>query len=164
MASKKLNVSGVKTLSRNIDKKQKVQLNDEYHVYIYPHFGLLKLQKMFENFLKVPLEAQEKGIDMSKISSVDWLSFNIVKEFCDLDIPKDIKKQIEFYYELMNIDFLYPIINEFPKESLEKVNTVAGRLQAVFDKLGNAKADEFEQVIIDTVAELEDENEEKLNG
>ncbi|MED1758219.1 hypothetical protein P4U87_04610, partial [Bacillus subtilis] len=102
MASKKLNVSGVKTLSRNIDKKQKVQLNDEYHVYIYPHFGLIKLQKMFENFLKVPLEAQDKGIDMSKISSVDWLSFNIVKEFCDLDIPKDIKKQIEFYYELMN--------------------------------------------------------------
>ncbi|MFE6377090.1 hypothetical protein ACFVLF_21315, partial [Bacillus subtilis] len=74
------------------------------------------------------------------------------------------KKQIEFYYELMNIDFLYPIINEFPKESLEKVNTVAGRLQSVFDKLGNAKADEFEQVIIDAVAELEDENEDKLNG
>lgn len=31
---------------------------------------LLKLQKMFEIFLKGPIEAQEKGIDMSKISTV----------------------------------------------------------------------------------------------
>ncbi len=40
MKSKKLSVSGVKTLSKSVDKKQKVQINDEYHVYIYPQFGI----------------------------------------------------------------------------------------------------------------------------
>ncbi|MCY0091430.1 MULTISPECIES: hypothetical protein [Bacillus amyloliquefaciens group] len=156
MTSKKLSVSGVKALSKNVDKKQKVQINDEYHVYIYPQFGMFKLQKMFENFLKAPLEAEDKGIDMTKISMIDWLSFNVVKEFSDLDIPNDIKKQLEFYYELMNTDLLYPIFNSFPKESLEKVSIISNRLQSTFEKLGSGKSEEFEQMIINTVAELEE--------
>ncbi|WP_406588961.1 hypothetical protein [Bacillus atrophaeus] len=157
MTSKKLSVSAVKALSKDINKKQKVQLNNEYHVYIYPQFGLLKLQKMFENFLKAPMEAQEKGIDMSKISTSEWLSFNIIKEFADLGIPNDIKKQVEFYYELLNADLLYTIMSAFPKESMEKVENVAVRLQAALDQLGADKFDQAEQLIIDTVAELEEE-------
>lgn len=156
MKSKKLSVSGVKTLSKSVDKKQKVQINDEYHVYIYPQFGMFKLQKMFENFVKSLLEAEEQGIDLSKISMNDWLSFNVVKEFSDLDIPDDTKKQFEFYYELMNTDLLYPIFNEFPIESLEKINIIANRLRSNFEKLGSAKSEEFEQMIINTVAELEE--------
>ncbi|WJF84139.1 hypothetical protein QRA13_06215 [Bacillus velezensis] len=156
MTSKKLSVSGVKALSKSVDKKQKVQINDEYHVYIYPQFGMLKLQKMFENFLKAPLEAEDQGIDMSKISMIDWLSFNVVKEFSDLDIPNDIKKQLEFYYELMNTDLLYPIFNSFPQESLEKISIISNRLQSTIEKLGSGKSEEFEQMIINTVAELEE--------
>ncbi|OIK22685.1 hypothetical protein [Bacillus amyloliquefaciens] len=156
MTSKKLSVSGVKALSKSVDKKQKVQINDEYHVYIYPQFGMLKLQKMFENFLKAPLEAEDQGIDMSKISMIDWLSFNVVKEFSDLDIPNDIKKQLEFYYELMNTDLLYPIFNSFPQESLEKISIISNRLQSTIEKLGSGKSEEFEQLIINTVAELEE--------
>ncbi|MCV4326330.1 hypothetical protein [Bacillus velezensis] len=113
MTSKKLSVSGVKTLSKSVDKKQKVQIND-------------------------------------------WLSFNVVKEFSDLDIPDDTKKQFEFYYELMNTDLLYPIFNKFPIESLEKINIIANRLRSNFEKLGSAKSEEFEQMIINTVAELEE--------
>ncbi|WP_277539466.1 hypothetical protein [Bacillus sp. 159] len=156
MTSKKLSVSGVKALSKSVDKKQKVQINDEYHVYIYPQFGMFKLQKMFENFLKAPLEAEDQGIDMSKISMIDWLSFNVVKEFSDLDIPNDIKKQLEFYYELMNTDLLYPIFNSFPQESLEKISIISNRLQSTIEKLGSGKSEEFEQMIINTVAELEE--------
>ncbi|WP_437370959.1 hypothetical protein [Bacillus inaquosorum] len=41
---------------------------------------------------------------------------------------------------------------------MEKVKTVAERLQSLLDKLGSAKADVFEQMVIGTVAELGEGN------
>ncbi|OTQ87635.1 hypothetical protein BG31_08945, partial [Bacillus subtilis subsp. subtilis] len=45
MASKKLNLGLIEESVSKYDKKEKVQLTDETHVFIYPHFSPSRLTK-----------------------------------------------------------------------------------------------------------------------
>jgi hypothetical protein len=103
MASKKLNLGLIEESVSKYDKKEKVQLTDEAHVFIYPHFSPSRLTKMLAGLLSDQDEAKDAGSKSFKdINPVQWTFFSLIKEFTDLGIPNDIKNKVKWYLKLVD--------------------------------------------------------------
>ncbi|MCY9038606.1 hypothetical protein MOE77_16975, partial [Bacillus inaquosorum] len=101
MASKKLNLGLIEESISKYDKKEKVTLTDDVHVFIYPYFSPSRLTKMLTGLISDPQEAKEAGIKSFKdINQVHWAFFSLIKEFTDLGIPNDIKNKVKWYPKL----------------------------------------------------------------
>jgi hypothetical protein len=118
---KKLNFKQIETQVNQYSKKQKVTLSDGNYVNIYPNFSPTKIQAMIQESLSDHIRAKEAGIDFEEIRAEDWGFFNIIKSFCDLDIPSDIEDKVQMFTFLVKSDYFNEIISAFPQESIEKV-------------------------------------------
>ncbi|MCY8499895.1 hypothetical protein MOD12_21735, partial [Bacillus atrophaeus] len=74
MASKKLTLALLKEDAKKTEKKQRVQLTEDIHAFIYPVFAPSKIKDMTEEFLRDYVHAEEKNLDLKKIPYPDWLT------------------------------------------------------------------------------------------
>lgn len=65
MASKKLTLALLKEDAKKL-KKQRVQLTEDIHAFIYPVFAPSKIKDMTEEFLRDYVHAEEKNLDLKK--------------------------------------------------------------------------------------------------
>ncbi|MCS4324219.1 hypothetical protein [Bacillus subtilis] len=156
MASKKLNLGLIEESISKYDKKEKVTLTDDVHVFIYPYFSPSRLTKMLTGLISDPQEAKEAGIKSFKdINQVHWAFFSLIKEFTDLGIPNDIKNKVKWYLKLVDSEYFALIINSFPKESLEKLGKATVMLQQNIDELSKKSQEEANNLILQKVEEIE---------
>ncbi|MCY8997814.1 hypothetical protein [Bacillus inaquosorum] len=156
MASKKLNLGLIEESVNKYDKKEKVQLSDDVHVFVYPYFSPSRLTKMLTGLISDPQEAKEAGIKSFKdINQVQWAFFSLIKEFTDLGIPNDIKNKVKWYLKLVDSEYFPLIINSFPKESLEKLGKATVMLQQNIDELSKKSQEEANNLILQKVEEIE---------
>ncbi|AMR46800.1 hypothetical protein [Bacillus subtilis] len=155
MASKKLNLSLIEESVNKYDKKEKVQLTDDVHVFIYPYFSPSRLTKMLTEMISDQQKAEDKGIDFSKINTVQWVFFSIVKEFSDLGIPNDIKNKVKWYLKLVDSEFFPMIINSYPKESMKKLKDATEALEKITEDLLTMSQEEINKLILEKVEEIE---------
>ncbi|MEN7437642.1 hypothetical protein AAGV27_21630 [Bacillus velezensis] len=159
MTSKKLNLGLIEESVSKYDKKEKVQLTDDVHVFIYPYFSPSRLSNLFKQILSDQKQAEEKGIDFKKINFVDWIAFSLIKEFADLGIPNDIKNKVKWFHSLVESEFFPLILSSFPEESIKKLNGATKMLQDSLDKLSNISPEEINDLILNKVEEIENEQE-----
>ena len=157
MTSKKLNLGLIEESISKYDKKERVQLTDDVHVFIYPYFSPSRLSNLFKQILSDQKQAEEKGIDFKKINFVDWIAFSLIKEFADLSIPNDIKNKVKWFHSLVESEFFPLILSSFPAESIKKLNGAAKMFQDSLDKLSNMSQEEINDLILNKVEEIENE-------
>ncbi|NCT27063.1 hypothetical protein GXB79_02010 [Bacillus velezensis] len=159
MTSKKLNLGLIEESVSKYDKKERVQLTDDVHVFIYPYFSPSRLSNLFKQILSDQKQAEEKGIDFKKINFVDWIAFSLIKEFADLAIPNDIKNKAKWFHNLVDSEFFPLILSSFPEESIKKLNEATKMLQENLDKLSNISQEEINDLILNKVEEIENSAE-----
>lgn len=151
--SKKLTLSHIKEEVKIYSQKQKVQLSDEYHVHIYPHFAPSKIGEMIKEIIQDKLNAEKVGINFENINMIDWVYFNIIKYFTDLEIPNDIKKKVQAYLFLRDSEYFPTIVNSFPKENIDRVSEAMKRFGENLDAISQMNEKELEKLIDNTVNE-----------
>ncbi|MEX5481802.1 hypothetical protein [Bacillus velezensis] len=159
MASKKLNLGLIEESVSKYDKKERVQLTDDVHVFIYPHFSPTRLTKMLTEFITDQEEAKEARIKFEDINPVQWGFFSLIKEFTELGIPSDIKNKVKWFVKLVDSEFFPLIINSFPEESMKKFGKATKMMQENLDKLSNMSQEEINNLILNKVDEIENEQE-----
>ncbi|MDF4194774.1 MULTISPECIES: hypothetical protein [Bacillus amyloliquefaciens group] len=159
MASKKLNLGLIEESVSKYDKKDRVQLTDDVHVFIYPYFSPTRLTKMLTEFITDQEEAKEARIKFEDINPVQWGFFSLIKEFTELGIPSDIKNKVKWFVKLVDSEFFPLIINSFPEESMKKFGKATKMMQENLDKLSNMSQEEINNLILNKVDEIENEQE-----
>ncbi|MCY8944298.1 hypothetical protein [Bacillus atrophaeus] len=159
MASKKLNLALIEESVSKYDKKEKVQLTNEVHVFIYPYFSPTRLTNMLTELITDPQNAEEKTIDFKSINPVQWAFFSLIKEFTDLGIPSDIKNKVKWFVKLVDSEFFPMIISSFPEESMKKFGEATKMMQENLDKLSNMTSEEINDLILKKVEDLDSEKE-----
>ncbi|MCY9161215.1 hypothetical protein MOF25_12900 [Bacillus atrophaeus] len=159
MASKKLNLALIEESVSKYDKKEKVQLTNDVHVFIYPYFSPTRLTNMLTELITDPQNAEEKTIDFKSINPVQWGFFSLIKEFTDLGIPSDIKNKVKWFVKLVDSEFFPMIISSFPEESMKKFGEATKMMQENLDKLSNMTSAEINDLILKKVEDLDSEKE-----
>ncbi|MCY8934328.1 hypothetical protein MOE21_17215 [Bacillus atrophaeus] len=159
MASKKLNLALIEESVSKYDKKEKVQLTNDVHVFIYPYFSPTRLTNMLTELITDPQNAEEKTIDFKSINPVQWAFFSLIKEFTDLGIPSDIKNKVKWFVKLVDSEFFPMIISSFPEESMKKFGEATKMMQENLDKLSNMTSEEINDLILKKVENLDSEKE-----
>lgn len=126
--SKKLTLGQIEKEVDLYSKKEKVQLNEDTHVYIFPHFAPSKIETMIKELLTDSVRAEEEGLEFT-VNFTHWAYFSIIKHFADLDIPNEIEKKLKVYAMLIETQYFMKIINSFPKESIEKVTEALKKVE-----------------------------------
>ncbi|PRR94578.1 hypothetical protein [Bacillus atrophaeus] len=159
MASKKLNLALIEESVSKYDKKEKVQLTNDVHVFIYPYFSPTRLTNMLTELITDPQNAEEETIDFKSINPVQWGFFSLIKEFTDLGIPSDIKNKVKWFVKLVDSEFFPMIISSFPEESMKKFGEAIKMMQENLDKLSNMTSEEINDLILKKVEDLDSEKE-----
>ncbi|ATO29026.1 hypothetical protein ACQGRJ_09630 [Bacillus atrophaeus] len=159
MASKKLNLALIEESVSKYDKKEKVQLTNDVHVFIYPYFSPTRLTNMLTELISDPQKAEEKTIDFKSINPVQWGFFSLIKEFTDLGIPSDIKNKVKWFVKLVDSEFFPMIISSFPEESMKKFGEATKMMQENLDKLSNMTSEEINDLILKKVEDIDSEKE-----
>ncbi|MCY8958149.1 hypothetical protein [Bacillus atrophaeus] len=159
MASKKLNLALIEESVSKYDQKEKVQLTNDVHVFIYPYFSPTRLTNMLTELISDPQKAEEKNIDFKSINPVQWAFFSLIKEFTDLGIPSDIKNKVKWFVKLVDSEFFPMIISSFPEESMKKFGEATKMMQENLDKLSNMTSEEINDLILKKVEDLDSEKE-----
>ena len=135
MASKKLTLTDIKNENKIYEQKKRVELSDNYHVFIYPNFSPVKIKDLIKELVNDPQRATDAGLNFDNINMGDWFLFNVIYKFSDLGIPSEIKKKIQAFTYLMDSAYYEQIINAFPQESLKKINDAFLRFKENLDLL-----------------------------
>lgn len=123
--SKKLTLSQLSKEAKKYDSKKKIPLTDEFHTYISPYFNPKKLKEMVIETLS---DFQKN--ELEDINMMEWLHFNVIRHFSDLEIPEEIESKLKIYNELQHTGLFETIVLSFPKESME-------RLKETLDTINN---------------------------
>jgi hypothetical protein len=150
--SKKLTLNDIKNENKVYSIKKKITLSGDFHVNIYPNFSPSKITELIKEMVTDKQRAEDAGLNFDDINMGDWVLFNIIYKFADLGIPSDILKKVEAFTILIDSEHFSEIINEFPQESIDKLNKAFARFRENFDFI--MKNQGMEQ--IDSL--LEDEN------
>jgi len=156
--SKKLTLQVLKNDAKKYEKKEKVQLTEDIHAYIYPHFSPTKVKDMLIEFLIDFDQAKREKLDLESVGRQEWLFFMIVKTFTDLEISPHLKNKLNTYLQIRDSDIYPLILNSFPVESVERVVRMMESLDKQFDELRNMDQKKLEE-IVQKVAELEGQTE-----
>lgn len=133
--SKKLTLTDIKNENKVYEQKKRIELSDDFHVFIYPHFSPSKIAELIKEMITDPQRATEAGLNFDKINMGDWFLFNIIYKFADLGIPSEIKKKVQAFTYIIDSMYFEQIINAFPEESIKKVNDAFLRFKENFDLL-----------------------------
>ncbi|SNZ09933.1 hypothetical protein SAMN05421503_1425 [Terribacillus aidingensis] len=154
--SKKLTLQLLKSDAKKYDKKEKVQLTEDVHAFIYPLFSPTKVKEMLIEFLTDFEQAKAEKIDLASVGRQEWLFFMIIKTFADLEISSHLKNKFNTYLQIRNSD-IYPLILEaFPKESYQRVVKMMDSIDRQLVELKNMDQQKLED-LVQKVVELEEE-------
>lgn len=136
MAKKQLTLKHIERENKKFEKKEKIDLDDDFFVYIYPNFSPKKIQEMIVEMISDTEQAKELGLEeeFNQIRYSDWGFFHMIKYFADLDIPSDFKEKLSAYFTLVESEFYKTILSAFPKESIEKVGQAMENVANLFDE------------------------------
>lgn len=150
--SQKLNLQALKNDAKKYDQKTKVQLNDDFHVFINKHFAPSKVQEMLVELFSDFDQAKKEKLDLESIGYDGWLFFLIIKKFSDLNISPILKNKINTYLQIRDSD-IYPLLMAaFPAESYERVTRMMLLMQetmAELKKIDEGKLSEIAQKVAD---------------
>ena len=135
--SKKLNLAMITESVKKFDEKEKITLSDGNYTYIYPNFSPSKISEVIKETILDYEKARKAGLDFSGIDHGDWLYFNIIRFFADLNIPNDIKKKSQIFVKLIDSDYFADIIKSFPQSSIEKVVKAVDSVNKNLDLMNN---------------------------
>lgn len=145
--AKKLNMAIVKENIAKLNEKKKIEFDDGVYVNIYPDFAMSKVSELLKEVLTDELKATEAGIDFSNVNRGDWLMFNIIKKFSDLVVPGDIKKKIQAFIYLRDSDYFLKLVNEYPEESLKKVQVGIDSANNLLKEMKNLNANQINSIV-----------------
>lgn len=163
--AKKLNLKIMKKTVKHLDEKKKVVVDiddkgEEVIVYIYPNFSNTRIDNFVKEIFSDEKRALEQGIDFSKVNRGNWFFFNLIKHFSDLenDIPNEIKEKIQYYMILVETPYFPKIVEQFPQESILKLQDAVKALVEQVESLTDNQIAEFEKEIQELVEDFpEDE-------
>jgi hypothetical protein len=155
--SKKLTLSGIKESNKKFTQKKRVELSDGSHLFIYPHFSHPDKIDLIKEVMSNMVEAKELGIDLEKLNFSDWTAFNLIYKFADLGIPKDIKKKIQAFHELIKYDCFGEILNAFPQESIDGFTKTTETFQKNLDAIMEQRGIKFEDAL-EQASEMDQED------
>lgn len=135
MASKKLTLTDIKNENKVYEQKKRIELSDDFHVFIYPNFSPTKIREVIKEILTDPQRAKDAGLNFDDINMGDWFLFNVIYKFAELGIPSDIKKKVQAFTYLIDSKYYEQIINAFPKDSIKKINESFLRFKENLDVL-----------------------------
>lgn len=160
MTTQKLTLSHIKEDNKKYNEKQRIELNDQFHTYIYPNFDPARVKKMIisliEDFTEI---ANKKGVK-TDLSPGDLLYVYTIIEFSDIaEFPKKLSDKLKMFEEVVKSEFAETIYEAFPKESLQKIENRALNFAKIAQQskevLGSLEANED---ILKKVEELTQED------
>ncbi|WP_080845555.1 hypothetical protein [Cytobacillus gottheilii] len=152
--SKKITLTDIKNDNKAYSQKKRVELSDDSHVFIYPHFSPTKMAELSKELATDAIRAKEAGIDFEKINLTDWSLYSIIYKFADLGIPSEIKKKVQAFQLLVDWKHFGDLIEAFPKESIKEFENYFMRFQqGVFEVLDrdkeNLSTEKVENIVLD---------------
>lgn len=161
--SKKLTLTQIKKEANKYSTKERVPLDNDTHVYIYPNFSPLKIQEMITELMSDQTRAEEEGLTLT-VNFTDWGFFNIIKHFADLDIPNEIDKKITVYNDLIQTEYYSKILQSFPIESIKKVGDMISKTTEALNSFNDMNEEDrkkfIETFLQKELAEVNDKNDE----
>ncbi|MCF7618669.1 hypothetical protein L3137_15535 [Bacillus sonorensis] len=159
MTTQKLTLSHIKEDNKKYNEKQRIELNDQYHTYIYPNFDPTRVNKMIKTLIKDYVEIQSKKGVKTDLGAGDLAYLYTVIEFSDIaDMPKTLTAKIKMLEEVAKSDHIRTIHEAFPKESLKKVEDAANGFVDFISRTANENADKINEDILKKVEELTKED------
>ncbi|TWL74974.1 hypothetical protein CHCC15315_1913 [Bacillus licheniformis] len=126
MTTQKLTLSHIKEDNKKYNEKQRIELNDQYHTYIYPNFDSSRIMKMFKSLIRDFTDIKNKKGVKTELSPGDLLYVYTIIEFSDIaEFPKKLTDKLKMFEEIAKSDFASKIYESFPKESLQRIDKTA---------------------------------------
>jgi len=127
-STKKLNIAQLKSLDKQFSEQKEVIIND-YKLNVDTKFRNSKIIAMFADLQEKINHCRLNGIE---ISDAIWALYPVllIKYFTSLDIPNEIEQQFHINDQLIDHNFLVPIIEAFPEDQMDIINE---KLQLLLD-------------------------------
>ncbi|TWK86687.1 hypothetical protein [Bacillus paralicheniformis] len=123
MTTQKLTLSHIKEDNKKYNEKQRIELNDQYHTYIYPNFDPARIMKMFKSLIQDFTDIKNKKGVKTELSPGDLLYVYTIVEFSDIaEFPKKLTDKLKMFEEIVKSDFASKIYESFPKDSLQRID------------------------------------------
>ncbi|PLR99647.1 hypothetical protein [Bacillus sp. T33-2] len=145
--SKKLTLNDIKNENKVFSQKKKIELSDDYHVFIYPHFSPTKIAELIKEMVTDKIRAEDAGINFNEIHMADWVLYNIIYKFTDLGIPSEIKKKVQAFAYLVDSQYFGTIIESFPQESIKKFTDSFAKFKENFDLVMKSQDMSVEEIV-----------------
>ena len=155
MTTQKLTLDHIKDGNKKYDEKVKVQLDDKFHVHIYPNFDPVKITQMIKMALEDVAEIESNKKIKHKLNFVDLLNIYTIITFSDIaKMPQGITSKVNLMTELVTSPY-YKIINDsFPRESFESIDETLRSMTEGMIATQEALVDKANQEILKKVEKL----------
>ncbi|MCY7479793.1 hypothetical protein [Bacillus safensis] len=154
MTTKAVNLTTLGELTKKYDEKKKVQLNEEFHLYIYPEFAPSKIAEVLKELNTDYFNGGKNGLKIDEIAMTDWLYFLIIKKFTSLKIPNSLKSKMSAYINLVDSGLMGQIMMSFPEESIQKVLDHIKSVEDAVEQLVDSDLDNKTEQVIKALDEL----------
>lgn len=153
--TKKLTLDHIKEGNKKYDEKVKVQLDDKFHIHIYPNFNPVKITQMIKMAFKDSGEIESNEKIKHKLNFTDLLNIYTIITFSDIaKMPQGIISKVNLMTELVTSPY-YKIINDaFPKESFESIDETLRSMTEDMIATQEALVDKANQEILKKVEKL----------
>ncbi|WP_366560099.1 hypothetical protein AB0R69_15450 [Bacillus pumilus] len=123
MTTQKLTLDHIKEGNKKYDEKVKIQLDDNFHVHIYPNFDPVKITQMIKMALEDVAEIESNKKIKHKLNFVDLINIYTILTFSDVaNIPQGITSKVNLISELVKSPYYKTINDSFPKESFQSID------------------------------------------
>lgn len=155
MTTQKLTLDHIKDGNKKYAEKVKVQLDEKFHVHIYPNFDPVKITQIINMALKDVVEIESNKKIKHKLNIVDLLSIYAILTFSDIaDIPQGIVSKVNLITELVKSPYFKLINGSFPEESFESINEKLLSMTEGAIRTQEALTDKANQEILQKVQKL----------
>lgn len=154
---KQLNITKVKESNKQYSETERIWLDDEYYIDIYPKFDPDKVNDMFEELRQFVQELEKEKIKIDDKTLIYLIDCFIIKTFSKMNMPKKAKTLLQFFIQLKRYEYFDLIMELYPKESITfAMNRFYKGIQAITDM--NEKATKMKEQL-----EQQIKNEEVTN-
>ena len=163
--SKNLTLLNLKKMNSNLNKTQRVHLDENYYLDIDTNFRLTKIQLILERILEVNQYIAENKIE--KFDIISYSLFLAIKQFTTLQVEDDLSTELKAMEILIDLEYFQKIIDSFGQENtqffMEKLADALKNVSYIQDQmLEDILNKERENGIVDEedITVTVDENEE----
>lgn len=155
MTTQKLTLDHIKDGNKKYDEKVRVQLDEKFHVHIYPNFDPTKITQMIKMALEDAAEIESNKKIKHKLNFVDLLNLYTILTFSDIaTIPQGIASKVNLMTELVKSPYYKTINDSFPKESFESIDEKLRSMTEGMIKTQEALTDKANEEILKKVEKL----------